>query len=338
MNAPVLGANTEFDADTKWSAAFSWRYQKSDRHFTGSEEEPERQAENSEVINWVHQLELALTRHFGPRWSVTVGVPWLVARRSNSIRDPFLPENEFGNDPVVQRTETHGSGIGDITIVPRRWMVDPTKNPKFNISLGFGIKLPTGEYSQHDTRLIRDTTPDPPDTFQTEPVVRTIDQSIQPGDGGFGWILDAVTFYRFAKDKFAAYATATYLANPGGRNGVYTYRGDGEEIMSIPDQYLYRGGVTWFPTQSIGLGFGGRMEGIPTHDLVGSSEGFRRPGYAFSFEPTFSYSKERNTFTLAVARAEHRNRTKNVPDLQNDDHGDAAFADYVYMAGYIRRF
>lgn len=339
MNAPVLGAEAAFAKPDSWSVAFSWRYQKSDRHFTGSHEDTERKAEGSQVINWIHQLELAVTRTYTPRWSLTVAVPYLMAVRSNAIRDPFLPPNEFGNDPVVMRSETQARGMGDITVMPRRWMFDPAKQTNYNLALGFGIKLPTGADNVQDTRTIRDTTPTVPGTFETENVVRTVDQSIQPGDGGFGLILDLQGFLRFGGNKGALYATGTYLLNPESTNGVATYRsGAGEEIMSVADQYLYRGGVTWFPTQHVGLSLGGRMEGIPTHDVIGESDGFRRPGYATSIEPGFSYTKGTYTVSLSVPWAIHRDRVRNVPDLASGGQGDAAFADYVILAGYIRRF
>jgi hypothetical protein len=339
MNAPVLGAEAVFGEANTWSTALSWRYQKSDRHFRGNDEEEERQAEGSEVINTVHQLELALTRTFTPRNSVTIGIPYLMAVRSQGIRDPFSPPNQFGNDPVVMRTETQARGMGDITITPRRWMFDPARQQKYNLGFGLGLKIPTGANNVQDTRQIRDTTPTVPGTFEVENVIRTVDQSIQPGDGGFGFIMDLQGFYRFAGSKGAGYVTATYLANPSNTNGVATFRSDpGEEIMSVADQWLYRTGATWFPTQRLGLSLGARWEGIPTHDLIGDSDGFRRPGYAFSVEPGFSYTVASHTFSLMVPVALHRNRTKNTADLANNDHGDAAFADYVILGGYIRRF
>jgi hypothetical protein len=344
MNAPVLGAEESFGTANSWSMAVSWRYQKSDRHFRGNHEEEERQAEGSEVINTVHQLELALTRTFAsPRNSVTIGIPYLMAVRSQGIRDPFSPPNQFGNDPVVMRTETQARGMGDITITPRRWMFDPETQQRYNLALGFGIKIPTGANNVQDTRMIRDTTdPDgsPATSFMIENVVRTVDQSIQPGDGGFGFIMDLQGFYRFGENRGAAYVTATYLVNPENTSGVPTWRNDpGEEIMSIADQWLYRTGATWFPRKRrVGLSLGLRWEGIPTHDLIGDSDGFRRPGYAFSVEPGFSYSVGSHTFSLLVPVALHRNRTVNTADIANDDHGDAAFADYVILGGYIRKF
>lgn len=332
MNAPVLGAEATFGEPDTWSMAVSWRHQKSDRHFRGNQEEEERQAEGSEIINRINQLEVALTRTVSPRWSFTIGIPYLIAVRSNAIRDPFQPPNEFGNNPVVMRTETQAQGLGDITFVPRRWMFDPGAHQNGNLALGFGFKLPTGSPSVHDTRQIRDTTPPVPDTFAVENVVRTVDQSIQPGDGDFGIILDLQGFHRFAGNRFAGYVTGTYLLNPEDTNGVATYRNDpGEEIMSVPDQYLYRAGATWFPTAHLGFSLGARWEGIPTHDLIGDSNGFRRPGYAFSIEPGFSYTRGPHTISLLVPVALHRNRTKSVPDIENGDQGDAAFADYVIL-------
>ena len=73
LNAPVLGAAQTYGDKGTWASAVSWRYQKSDRHFVGSDEQEERKAEGSEVINWVNQLELTVTRNFSKRWSLTAG-------------------------------------------------------------------------------------------------------------------------------------------------------------------------------------------------------------------------------------------------------------------------
>lgn len=343
MNAPVLGAEASFGGEKSWSAALSWRYQKSDRHFSGSQENKVRKAEGSEVINRIHQLELAITRNFTKRWSLTVGIPYLSAVRSNALRDPTPGAvNQFGNAPVVARTETHAQGLGDITVVPRFWLRDPVKHANLNFALGFGVKIPTGNDAVQDTRQV---VPTGATTFTTQNVVQTVDQSIQPGDGGIGAIVDVQGFYRFAKNKGAIYLTATYLINPAGQNGVATYRNAAdEEIMSVPDQFLYRVGATWFPSKRVGLSLGMRWEGIPTEDLIGDSHGFRRPGYAFSVEPGFSYSRGADTFSLMVPVAVHRIRFKNVPDLEHPGtgpeprQGDAAFADYVILAGWFHRF
>ena len=353
MNAPVIGAEADYAGPGSWTMGFSWRYQQSDRHFTGSEEEPERQAEGSEVINDAHMFEVALTRTFSERFSVTIGIPYFLMERSQALRDPSQPDNVYGNDPVVDRTITQARGMGDITVVPHWWAFKPDTHPNYNLSMGLGIKLPTGENSVEDTFQIRkddpNTTTEP---FAETNVVRTVDQSIQPGDGGFGAVFDLQGFLRFGGGKGAAYLTGAYLANPENVSGVATYRGgdsalsdpDGfvpegsEAFMSVADQYLGRVGGTWFPNNKLGLSLGARWEGIPTHDWIGDSDGFRRPGYAFSIEPGISYTSGPHTFALNVPIAAHRNRVVSVPDIEDDGHGDAAFADYVIIFNYFRRF
>jgi len=58
-------------------------------------------------------------------------------------------------------------------------------------------------------------------------------------------------------------------------------------VISIADSYLARLGVEYRPPAAHGMNFslGARLEGVPVRDLVGTSEGFRRPGYIVSAEP-----------------------------------------------------
>jgi len=84
--------------------------------------------------------------------------------------------------------------------------------------------------------------------------------------------------------------------------------------------------------------FGPRDEGVPAKDLIGKSEGFRRPGYAVSLEPGVQYVYRKNIFTASVGRAIYRDRTRSVPDRILGTHGDAAFADWVWLASYSLRF
>jgi len=328
LDAPVLGAFDELTGSvTKWQASFSWRYQKSDRHFRGIEEEENREAEHSEVINDVNLAEIGLTYKFNPRTSLSVGIPFLMATRSHPIRD--------ANRDVVGRSVLNSRGLSDMTIVARRLMLDPAKVRRGNVTLGLGIKLPTGDNAVVDTRERE---------VDGERVlsVETVDQSVQPGDGGFGFIVDLSAYWLLnPHGDYALYASGAYLINPEGTSGVQTYRSrPGEEIMSIADQYVFRTGLLVGPESWNGfsIGLGGRIEGVPVHDLFGSSEGFRRPGYAVSVEPSLTWTRGAHSFSLAVPIAVQRNRQRSVPDLANDHHGDAAFADYVVLASYWRRF
>lgn len=328
LDAPVLGAFDELTGtEQKWQVSFSWRYQYSGRHFRGTHEETNRQAEHSQVINNINLADLSIRYNFNPRNSVAVSIPFLMATRSYPIRD--------ANRETVGRTTTNSRGLSDITVVGRRLMWEPTAERRGNLTLGFGVKLPTGANNVIDTRE-RGVAGD------TELSVETVDQSVQPGDGGFGFIVD-MSAYRLldAEGKWAYYASGAYLINPQGTSGVQTYRSaPGEEIMSIADQYVFRTGFLASPASWKGLtvGLGGRIEGVAVHDLFGSSEGFRRPGYAVSAEPSVSWTRGPHTFSLAVPIAIQRNRQRSVPDFARGSHGDAAFADYVLLASYWRRF
>ena len=124
-------------------------------------------------------------------------------------------------------------------------------------------------------------------------------------------------------------------------NGVRTFRTrPGEEIMSVSDQYLVRGGIARAVPKVPGLvvSFGGRMEGVPVRDLLGASNGFRRPGYAISADPGFLYNRWGYVFSCSVPWAIERNRRRSVSDIANGIHGDAAFADYAVTLAVSRRF
>jgi len=325
LDAPVLGVQDNYTGPDKWLVSTSWRYQKSDTHFVGPEHQINRDREESQVINRINLAEIGIRYNATPVWSFTLGIPYLMAERSSPIRN--------ANRVVIDRYITASHGVGDITLTARRLLWKPLKHPDGNVSFGLGVKLPTGQDNVVDTARTGVN-------GQTV-AIQTVDQSIQPGDGGFGFILDVQGFQRVAHSGFALYGGATYLLNPRNTNGVRTYRSaPGEEVMSVADQYLGRAGVSYGSPSWKGFGVSGgvRLEGVPVEDLIGESKGFRRPGYAVSAEPGVSFSRGPHTISLAVPIALYRNRTRSVPDRARGAHGDAAFADWFLFVGYWRKF
>lgn len=326
MTAPVFGAeaSTVFPRPGHWQYGVSWRYQKSHRHFVGSDEQEQRAEEGSEVINTMNLADLQIRYDLGTRSWISVSIPYLMAERSSPIRDPA--------GDVVARYTHQARGLGDIIVSGRRWMLNTITHSRANFALGLGLKLPTGENNVTDTRLrLIDG--------QLVPDIVTVDQSIQPGDGGFGALLDLAGFAAMG-ERFNLYYGASYLINPETTNGVRTYRArPSEAVMSVADQYLANVGVSTFLPGESGLGvwLGGRLEGVPADDLIGSSAGFRRPGYAVSVEPGMSYTRGAHSLSLAVPIAVYRNRVRSYSDELDGRHGDAAFADYLVMASYTLR-
>jgi hypothetical protein len=176
--------------------------------------------------------------------------------------------------------------------------------------------------------------------------IRPVDQSIQPGDGGFGISMD-FQYYQAISSGITGYLTGYYLANPRETNGVRTFRETlnpilkNEAIMSVSDQYSFRAGLmTGSNSKGISGLLGARYEGVPVKDILGGSLGFRRPGSILSVEPGISYMKGNTNLQLSVPIAVRRNRPQSVTDIETSAqtgqfrNGDAAFADYLINIRY----
>jgi hypothetical protein len=93
-----------------------------------------------------------------------------------------------------------------------------------------------------------------------------------------------------------------------------------------------------------GVSLAGRLEGVPSSDLIGGDLGRRRPGYSVAIEPGVSLSWGQNLMNVSVPYLVRRVRTQNVSDKLASERtgekqiGDAAFADYVVIVGFSRRF
>jgi hypothetical protein len=320
----------------KWEFNVNYRYFKSFRHFSGTTEQKQRLVQHTDVRNFSHSLDLSVIRLLNNRWSLALNVPFVYNTRSS------LYEHGLVNGQYVkqERRNTSSHGLGDIRISAYYWLLDPLKSMKGNIQAGLGLKLPTGNYNYKD--LWYNVGPN------GGPALRTVDQSIQPGDGGTGFSTEINSFYNFTQ-KFGAYGNGFYLFNPRNTNGTRTYRETlspalyNETIMSVSDQYMGRVGFT-YSTKKIGFSAGGRIDGIPVHDLIGKSDAFRRPGYAIAIEPGVNISTRRAHWYLNVPVAISRNRTQSITDKQRSAAsgkytiGDAAFADYVINVGCTFKF
>ena len=338
-NACML-AHADSSQHRQWVLTTSGRYFKSFRHYSGNEENRERLAQHTEVINHTASLDINLTRILNDRWSLMIDLPIISNARSSLYEHGLIN----GSNKFNERHSTHSFGIGDIRVAAYHWLLDPMVSTRGNIQLGLGIKLPTGDYDYKDY------------WYNVGPnggkELRTVDQSIQLGDGGTGFTVEANTYYNLTHN-FGVYANFYYLINPREQNGVRTYRETlsprlaNEAIMSVPDQYMARGGISYAVnsvTNGLSIAVGARLEGIPVHDLVGGSGDFRRPGYIWSIEPSINYSSGKFGFFLTVPVALARNRTQSVTDKEYSAmtgtyvRGDAAFADYSVNAGVSLKF
>jgi hypothetical protein len=270
---------------------------------------------------------LTLTRVFNSRWSLSVDLPVISNKRTSLY--------EHGR---TERHATSSFGIGDVRLAGYAWLLDPHTAKNGNIQFGLGIKLPTGDYKYADY------------FYNTGPggtkLLGPVDQSIQLGDGGTGITTEINAYYHFSK-SFNVYGNFYYLFNPREQNGVSSARGgvptaanlaNGSDVMSVPDQMMIRAGVSYAVNKFI-FSAGMRDEYLPSKDLIGGSNGFRRPGNIISAEPGIIYSFKNVSLNAFVPIALIRERMQSVPDKIRTEQtgiyaqGDAAFADYSINIG-----
>jgi hypothetical protein len=301
-----------------WSVVVGYRHQFSYKHFVGDVEQTYRVQQGTEVMNKINLENIDITYQATPRFSFTLSVPVLLASRR-------------GNSSYYTSTT---SGIGDASLMATGWLWNPRRAKRGNISIGLGVQGPTGKDNEANNVYTSATA--------TAPTLTTADYSIQPGSGGWGMVLQWQAF-RAAGSAFTFYTDGDYLATQGGTNNVLRSASALSQPLTaynaIQDQYLMEAGVA-HPISAIKgltLTFGPRMEGVPAKNLIGDNLGFRRPGFAISVAPGFVYSRGRNMFQFSVGKAIYRDRTRSVPDVMLGTHGDAAFADYVWLASYTYR-
>lgn len=326
ISSPSLGAASYQDAGT-WTAGISHRWQYSDRHFVGSEEQEERQLEDSQIINDVHIVDISVAYAISKRFTATLSIPFSFAHRRGNIEDESRT-NAFGNELVIGHYWTEASGLSDIKLLATAWVLNPDTHPKGNFSIGLGVKFPTGEKDVEDVR-IADYDEATGDLIAT---IQPVDNSIQPGDGAWGFIVDLYGFQQVV-ENLNVFAAGTYIFEPETDAGVDAGRG---RVWSVADSYLFRAGAgyTFLPDYGLTFTLGARMEGTPSEDIFGSSEGRRRPGFAISIEPGLVFVKNGWFASFSAPVALYRNRERNF----EDDPGDAAFADFMTLFSIGRVF
>ncbi|MBI2947068.1 MAG: hypothetical protein HYY23_05445 [Verrucomicrobia bacterium] len=311
----------------EWLGTVTYRYLHADRLFVGSQEiAPVEAFENREI----HFIDVHAAYMVTKRLSLELTFPFKHAESTSKY------EHDFKNNHTMS-----AGGLGDIRLVGHAWLLDPEKQREKershqNIGLGLGVQFPTGDYKATDISY-----------RETGPIYRPVHPALQPGTGGWGVVLELEAFREIFKNTFA-YVAGSYLISPRELNGVEMTIGDlplaqnveDGRMQSVPDTYVGRIGLSYalWPSQGLSLSLGGRIEGIPVHDLVGGSDGYRGGGYAISIEPGLVWTKGRNTFAFSAPVAVERNRQRTVPNRRSGTHWGAAFADFLLQASYSRRF
>jgi hypothetical protein len=329
QNAPVLGASSNlYQQPGEWQISVAGRGLQSDRHYRLDEEQHEREELGTYVVNRQYATDVTATYAFTRQISMSVGVPFTSA--SWSIPSPTAPT-------LGPRAQQDARGLGDISVIGRYWIGNAERCVNGNVSVGVGVKLPTGDYRARDLY---------PDRNGQNNELRFVDQSVQPGDGGWGLMMDIQGFRRVGV-RGQIFAAGSYLANPRDTNGTPSLTvarlppgvpppaNSDRLVNSVPDQYLVRAGGAYLLTRRIGVMGAYRLEGQRRYDLLGSSHGFRRPGVAMFVEPGVSFNTGPGALWMALPVSFYVNRK---PDPYTGIEGDATFPKVIFLAGYQFRF
>jgi hypothetical protein len=315
-NVPRTARELQLLAPHDWSFAVSFRYFKSGDKFVGSTEDP---AGKNGAVGKYPSLNLSGTYAFNSRWSLSVSLPLV------------NPRDTFPHADGQPHTTGPGLSIGDLRAVGSYWLFDPSRPRSGNMVFGFGIKAPTGKYDVTDSWF----TPE-------GPIELPADIAVQPGDGGWGVILAAQGFQAFGRGAYF-YGDGFYLINPRETNGTVTATVLAQTGLPIPlsvhDYYQARAGFGYmaWPRHGISLRLGMRIDGIPTEDLIGGSNGFRRPGYVLAVDPGISVMSGDHTFSVFVPVAVARSQKQSVPEQDLGVRFGGSMAGEALIIAYSRR-
>ena len=300
--------------------AIDYRYLHADRFYVGSQQTtPGAQFFGQPLIINVHSANLNVTYAASDRFNVRLTVPVSYGSQSRFYAD-------------TARHIVRAGGIGDVGLVGTAWLLNVRTHQKGNVALGAGVKIPTGDYRYADAYFLANGSS----------VSFPVDQSVELGDGGWGVILQGQAFRQVAARTFA-YFTGSYLVSPRNQTDVVrapTSPGSAVHV-SVSDVYTGRLGVSYglLPEQGMSVSLGGRVDGIPYHDLIGKSDGFRRPSVIVFLDPAVVLERGSSTFTLSTPiRMFARLASANLLTGPGGSIGSGDLAGVLMFVGYARRF
>ena len=304
----------------EWQVAVDYRYLHADRFYIGTQQVlPPPQFFGQPLMINVHSVDWTVTYAVSDRFNLRLTVPFSVGTQSAVRADTV-------------RHGAHALGLGDIGLAGTAWLLNPRTHATSNIAIGAGVKFPTGDSKYADTYFLANHSS----------IQFPVDQSIELGDGGWGVILQGQAFRQFASRAFV-YFTGSYLVSPRNQTDVVrapTAPGSAVHI-SVPDVYTGRLGVSYgvLPEQGLSVSLGGRVDGIPYHDLIGGSDGFRRPSVIVFLDPGVALERGPGTWTFgAPIRVFERLASANLLKGPGGSIGSGDLAGVLMFVGYARRF
>lgn len=312
----MYGGSASYLHRGQWELTTSFLRFVSDHHYIGTSPNL-RLTPYAGPVNTRNQFNFDLTYGLTSRWSLGLDVP-LQFQSYNLHRS--LP----GSTGIVP-IHTGANGIGDITVRAGYWLFS-TESSKGNVNVSLGMEMPTGDSDA--ASLVQGT-------------FVPVDISVQPGTGGWGIVPTVQAFRSFG--PVTAYGVATYVITPQNTNSTPSFFPSlfgrpNPAVNSIADQFLFEGGVSVAtPLHWISPTLGYRVAGVPVNDLIGGSDGFRRPATLNYIEPGVNITLFGRTLNISVPVVTYINIKPRIINGVNAN-TDATVPDYMFTLNYSFRF
>jgi hypothetical protein len=306
------GEGQAYQRARAWQVTLAYRRLVSNDWFVGTEESSSRAPGGQSPVFKIHTLVADVAYSINDRYRLRLSMPVSTGSLSRIW-------------PDRSHHEQTATGIGDMSLLGEAWILSPRSHERGNVSVGLGIKAPTGSHRIASQFYTAAGAVDFP-----------ADQTIQPGDGGWAVILQTQAF-RQVTERTHAYAFASYMASPKARSDVEWQPNSGQ-YWSVPDVYSARlgGAFSVWPDQGITVSLGGRIDGIPVHDLVGGGDDdtIKRTAYIVLADPGLSLARGKGTITLSVPYRLKVNRQKSLFEQRTNGLNAGGFAKYLVFASY----
>jgi hypothetical protein len=318
FTSPSLGGHRQTQLlQHQWELGLSFRQLYADRWFILDTLTP---ADGSRAVGGaphrfsVQSLDLSVAYGVSDRVSLRLTVP--TATGTNSSVNP---------DGI--RHQTHASGIGDINLVATFALWNPRFVTSGNLALSLGVKAPTGDNS------VKGDFGMPDGSVVQSPV----HPGIQLGDGGWGIIVQA-DGYAHLVGALSGYLFGSYQLSPRDTTDVLFIPLSASH-MSVPDAYHWRAGVAYaLPRWNASVSLGLRTDGVPVHDLIGGSHGWRFTARTILIDPGVSLRLGRGDLMLSMPVRIHGEFFRGPPLPPPDEPLDAGdLAKVLVFAGYAVR-
>ncbi len=270
------------------------------------------------------QFDFRLFYGLTNRWELSLDVP--VQFQSY---DGFWPV--YGYSTTRVPVKTGADGFGDIVVSASRWMFS-TEQSKGNVSLSFGLSIPTGN-TDATSEVYGRTIP--------------VEWNVQPGGGSWG-LVPTIRAFRNLRWGMTAYGAATYLITPRDTTGTPVFSpdlfyGQTSVVNSSADQYFAESGLSFpSPLRWISPTVAYVVSGVPRRDLIGGSDGFRRPATLEYVAPGFNLAIAGQVLTLGVPLLTYYNIKPPIqPNIFGNrvlDVTDATIPGVMVSATYSFRF